>query len=362
MSLSFLAASPNRSKGCTRREHTYGSGIDHFSHGCRCIFPDKLTAASRPWDSSLHSSKAVIDTDTLMPKTAGAQEVLRAVLARLDRGERVVVATVMARHGSAPCTPGQKLALFQDGTALGTVGGGAVERAVLRSMAELHVAAAPLPRTETFRLGASLGMCCGGSGDMLLEPMSPAHHVLVVGAGHVGVFLAPLLATLGFSVTLCDAREAAADPARLGEDKLGGNPVAVLNAEHDDPIVRQSLPADLGRVAMLVMTHDHQLDQAVIEWAIGAGFGFVGGVGSRAKAAKTRTRLEAKGFSEKDIGRVRMPLGVDIGARTPGEIGVAIAAEIVAWRASMTGLVRHGSKIGEPVAQPSDVPDEPRAD
>lgn len=303
-------------------------------------------------NASVHSPLAVIDTSAVMPRTALAIEVLRAVLEKLDRGERVVVATVMARHGSAPCTPGQKLALFQNGSALGTVGGGAVERAVLRSMAELLAAPSPLPRTETFRLGPSLGMCCGGSGDMLLEPMIPAHHVLVVGAGHVGVFLSPLLASLGFSVTLCDARESAATPTRLPQGKPEGvpetNPIAVLCAEHDDPVVRQALPRDLSRVAMLVMTHDHQIDQAAIEWAIGAGFGFVGGVGSRAKAAKTRARLEAKGFSEMDVGRVRMPLGVDIGARSPAEIGVAIAAEIVAWRASMTGLVRSGSKIGEP--------------
>lgn len=301
----------------------------------------------------VHSSPAVIDTSAVMPRTALAHEVLRAVLAKLDRGERVVVATVMARHGSAPCTPGQKLALFQDGSALGTVGGGAVERAVLRSMAELLAAASPLPRTETFRLGASLGMCCGGSGDMLLEPMIPAHHVLVVGAGHVGIFLAPLLASLGFSVTVCDARESAATASRLPQSKSEGtsepNPIEMLCAEHDDPVVRQALPQNLTRVAALVMTHDHQIDQAAIEWAIAAGFGFVGGVGSRAKAAKTRARLEAKSFPEKEIGRIRMPLGVDIGARSPAEIGVAIAAEIVAWRASMTGLVRHGSKIGDPI-------------
>lgn len=292
-----------------------------------------------------------------MPRTAFAHEVLRATLERLDRGERVVVATVMSRHGSAPCTPGQKLALFQDGSALGTVGGGAVERAVLRSMAELLAAPWPLPRTETFRLGPSLGMCCGGSGDMLLEPMLPAHHVLVVGAGHVGVFLAPLLASLGFSVTLCDARESAADPARLSKSQSETNPIRVLCAEHDDPAVRQSFPQDLHRVAALVMTHDHQIDQAVIEWALREGFGFVGGVGSRAKAAKTRARLEAKSFPEMEMARVRMPLGVDIGARSPAEIGVAIAAEIVAWRASMTGLVRQGSKIGEPT-RTIDVTDE----
>jgi xanthine dehydrogenase accessory factor len=314
-------------------------------------------------DASVHSSLAVIDTSALMPRTAFANEVLRAALAKLDRGERVVVATVISRHGSAPCTPGQKLALFLDGSALGTVGGGAVERAVLRSMSELLAAPAPLPRTETFRLGASLGMCCGGSGDMLLEPMTPAFHVLVVGAGHVGVFLTPLLASLGFNVTLCDSRESAANPTRLPQNKPDGltetNLIEVLCAEHDDPLVRESLPRDLRRVAALVMTHDHQIDQAGVEWAIGAGFGFVGGVGSRAKAAKTRARLEAKGFSGTDVGRVRMPLGVDIGARSPAEIGVAIAAEIVAWRASMTGLVRHGSKIGEPVARALDASDEP---
>lgn len=197
---------------------------------------------------------------------------------------------------------------------------------------------------------------------MLLEPMIPAHHVLVVGAGHVGIFLAPLLASLGFAVTLCDARESAATASRLPQTKPEGaaetNPIELLCAEHDDPVVRQALPQNLTRVAALVMTHDHQIDQAAIEWAIGAGFGFVGGVGSRAKAAKTRARLEAKGFPEKEIGRVRMPLGVDIGARSPAEIGVAIAAEVVAWRASMTGLVRHGSKIGEPTPA-VDVADEP---
>jgi len=84
-----------------------------------------------------------------------------------------------------------------------------------------------------------------------------------------------------------------------------------------------------------VMTHDHQLDQKVVEWALAKGFGFVGGVGSRAKAARTRQRLEAKGVKEDDIARVRMPVGIDIGARSPAEIGVAIAGELIAFRAKL---------------------------
>jgi xanthine dehydrogenase accessory factor len=80
------------------------------------------------------------------------------------------------------------------------------------------------------------------------------------------------------------------------------------------------------------MTHDHALDQRAIEWALKAGFAFVGGVGSKAKAARTRDRLEAKGVPVADRERVRMPIGIDIGARVPDEIAVAIAGELVAWR------------------------------
>jgi xanthine dehydrogenase accessory factor len=276
----------------------------------------------------------------ILPRTALAPEVLRAALDALDRGARVMLASVVARHGSAPSTPGQKLVLLDDRTAVGTIGGGAVERVVIARMVEALHDPEATPRLETFRLGASLGMCCGGSVDILVEPIDPPISVLVVGAGHVGVFTAPLLAATGFRVTLCDGRESAADPARLltvpaAPAGAHGVAVRVLHAEHDDPEVLSGFPAGLDRAALLVMTHDHQLDQAVIEWALLRGFGFVGGVGSRAKAARTRGRLEAKGVAKADIERVRMPVGAKIGARSPAELGVAIASELVSWRASL---------------------------
>jgi xanthine dehydrogenase accessory factor len=279
-----------------------------------------------------------------LPTTALPHEVLRAALTALDQGRRVVLASVVARRGSAPSTPGQKLVLLDERTAIGTIGGGAVERVVLGAMQSALEDLSIGPKLETFRLGASLGMCCGGSVDILIEPLHPEEHALVIGAGHVGVFVAPLLASLGFSVTLCDTRENAADPARLApiaspppvsdeQRALAAPSVRVIHAEHDDPVVLRDFAPRLGRAAALVMTHDHQLDQAAIEWALCRGFGFVGGVGSRAKAARTRARLEAKGFSAEDMARVRMPVGADIGARSPAEIGVAIAAELIAWRA-----------------------------
>ncbi|XXY52440.1 XdhC family protein [Sorangium sp. So ce269] len=323
------------------------------------------------------------DLSQVIPRTASPHDVLRAALGALEAGRRVVLASVVARHGSAPSTPGQKLCLLDDLTAIGTIGGGAVERAALGMMGRALDELVTTPKLETFRLGPSLGMCCGGSVEILIEPMLPAEHVLVIGAGHVGAFAAPLLASLGFRVTLCDARAAAADPARVqlpaplagalpaplagalpaplagalpaplagalpaplagalpahdrAQEEPGpalGEQVRVVLADHDDPEVTAGMPRDLGEAAALVMTHDHGLDQAAIEWALARGFGYVGGVGSRAKAARTRARLEAKGVAERDVARVRMPVGVDIGARTPAEISVALAAELVAWRA-----------------------------
>jgi xanthine dehydrogenase accessory factor len=183
-------------------------------------------------------------------------------------------------------------------------------------------------------------MCCGGSADVLIEPMRPSLAVLVVGAGHVGLATARLLAESGFRVVLADARDAAAEQARIENVRAAG--VRVLTTDHDDPGVLAALCARPEEAALLVMTHDHQLDQAVVEWAIARRFSYVGGVGSRAKAERTKKRLEAKGVPQTDVARLRMPVGVDIGARRPVEIAIAIVAELIAFRSRREGAARRG--------------------
>ena len=159
---------------------------------------------------------------------------------------------------------------------------------------------------------------------MLLEPLCAARAVGIVGAGHVATALTPLLVGIGFAVTVCDEREAWADPARFPEARVVSGSHGALG----------ELVARDG--AVLVMTHDHALDQEAVEWALRAGYAFVGGVGSRAKALRTRARLDAKGFAPEHIARVRMPLGLSIGARSPQEIAVSIAGELIAWRRGHT--------------------------
>ncbi len=254
------------------------------------------------------------------PVATTTAALLHLVSERLLRGVRVAVATVIATRGSAPSTPGQKLLLAADGACAGTVGGGALERAVLREMMASLGGDDDAPTVRSFNLGASLGMCCGGGVDVLVEALATARPVGIVGAGHVATALAPLLARVGFAVTVVDEREGWADAARLPDARVVAASWTALSAH-----VRRD-------GAVIVMTHQHQLDQEAVEWALREGYAFVGGIGSRAKALKTRARLEAKGFAEADIARVRMPLGVSIGARSPDEIAVSIAAELIAWR------------------------------
>jgi xanthine dehydrogenase accessory factor len=273
-----------------------------------------------PFDSDDSTARASSSAGFARPTTATAAKVLQVAASCASAGIRGAMATVLERHGSAPGTPGQKLYLGEDGTCVGTVGGGAIERETLETLKAMIADPAAKHAIRAFKLGAELGMCCGGQVEMLVEPIDGVIPCLVVGGGHVASAVAPLLVKVGFAVTVVDAREGWGD-----EDRIPG--VRCVNGDVDDA-GKEIDP----RGVCLVMTHDHSLDQDAIEWALKRGFAFVGGVGSRAKAERTRQRLEAKGFSESERARVRMPLGVDIGARLPDEIAVSIAAEMVAWR------------------------------
>ncbi len=267
-----------------------------------------------------------VEREIVAPRPADALEVIDTAARKGREGIAGVMATVLAREGSAPATPGQKLYLATDGTCVGTVGGGAVEREVLQALTE---AARDLEHggdpeavfsTRDFALGPELGMCCGGRVVVAFEAVASLVPCLIVGGGHVATAVAPLLARVGFAVTVVDPREAWG-----AEGRIPG--VRSVLGDYDD--AGRDLPKS---AAVIVMTHDHALDQQAIEWALKRGFAFVGGIGSRAKAKRTRDRLEAKGFSAEDRDRVRMPIGVHVGARLPEEIAVAIAAEMVAWR------------------------------
>ena len=234
-----------------------------------------------------------------------------------------ILVTVIGRGGSSPATPGQKMYLADNGECLGTVGGGALEKLALDELIARVAQRDESVIMRTHKLTTELGMCCGGQVELLFEPIVATVPCLVVGAGHVARATVPLLVSLGFAVTVADVRDEWARAEAFPPS------AQVECAEWDDA------GRDLGRNGVvLVMTHDHGMDQRAVAWALAAGFAFVGGLGSRRKAHVMRERLRARGVSEEDVLRVRMPVGVEVGARLPAEIAVAIAAELVQWKRS----------------------------
>ncbi|MGD0525783.1 MAG: XdhC family protein [Polyangiaceae bacterium] len=264
---------------------------------------------------------AAEDALPLAPEPALPARVLQVAADRAGRGIGGAMATILERHGSAPSTPGQKLWVGADRSCVGTVGGGAVEREIVAALEAMAAAgSASVHAIRTFKLGAELGMCCGGQVTALLEPIAGLVPCLIVGGGHVATAVAPLLSRVGFAVTVVDARDAWGREGRIPG-------VQCVVGDYDE--VGAELPLS---AVFLVMTHDHALDQQAIEWGLRRGFAYVGGIGSRAKAQRTRDRLTAKGFPEADVARVKMPLGVSVGARLPDEIAASVAAELIGWR------------------------------
>ena len=250
------------------------------------------------------------------------REVAEALLEVLAGGGRGALATVVRTTGSTPQRPGARLLLRPDDTTIGTVGGGAIEHAVLEALREARQSgASQLLQRE---LGYDLGMCCGGRMEIFIEPIEGASRLWLFGAGHIALPTAALARTVGFEVTVVDEREE-------------------LNTEERFPACRRELreagellrDADLGdRDWLLIVTHDHRLDEELLERAVQRRPRFIGLVGSQRKTFRLIQRITAKlgGPDALALDRVFAPVGLDIGAVGPEEIAVSIVAELVALR------------------------------
>jgi xanthine dehydrogenase accessory factor len=234
-----------------------------------------------------------------------------------------VLATVVDAAGSTPQSPGAKLVLASDGQQVGTVGGGAFEARVLDEARTLLAGDAAATRLLTLNLTTELGMCCGGTMTVFLERVALPARLVVLGAGHIARPLVELAAKVGFATTVIDGREAWADAARFPAD------AQVVCDDPEAAVGELVLDAD---TAVVVVTHHHPLDQALVKALVGSRAGFFGLVGSEGKRNKFRMRLVAQGLDEAALARLRSPLGVRIGAVTPEEIALSIVAELVAWR------------------------------
>lgn len=259
-------------------------------------------------------------------------------LAEIAGGSQpAALCTVVGTRGSTPRKLGASMVVIADGSAFGavegTVGGGAVEHQARKEA--LEAIAETRPRSVELSLTAQLGMCCGGQMTLLIEPLRERPPCLLFGAGHVGQALARLAVDAGFDVVVADPRPSLVCPERF--------PAGVRltdDYENDD---LDALPFGPDAFVVIV-THDHQVDQRLSEAVLRRPTRYVALVGSQRKALLTRQRCLAKGIPQGRVDALRSPAGLDIGAETPEEIAVSIVAEMV--RVRRRGIA-HRAPLGE---------------
>ena len=255
------------------------------------------------------------------PGDAGAQDVWATLARWRAEARRFVLLTVVESRGFTPQKPGGRMLLGEAGETSGTIGGGAIEHDCLREAREL-LAKGSGTRTVRRQLTTELGMCCGGEMVVHLEVLEAQPRLVVFGAGHVARPLARLAAECGFAVTVVDAREEWLSAERF--------PTAARQVRDPEAFAREWEAAAEDYV--VITTHDHALDQKVVQVLLPRGLRYTGLIGSLAKQRKFALRLRARGASDADIARLRSPVGLAIGARTPEEIAVSIVAELVSVR------------------------------
>lgn len=231
--------------------------------------------------------------------------------------EACALVTVVKTTGSTPRAAGARMIVRHGGVSEGTIGGGRVEQEAIAIAGE--VLASGAPRFVEMKLTQELGMCCGGTVGLFIEALSVAPIFVIYGAGHVGRATAAAATAAGFRVHVVDERADQLTAARF--------PGMTLHAD----LEAQEIPLVEGAF-VLVTTHDHALDQRLVERVLKRPHRWLGLIGSRRKAEVTRQRLEAKAFSAEAIASLRCPVGVAIGAETPEEIAISIVGELVAVR------------------------------
>jgi xanthine dehydrogenase accessory factor len=248
--------------------------------------------------------------------------VLAAAADALARGDSVALVTVVRSQGSTPQRAGAKMLVWADGRTVGTIGGGCYENDAFWKARE--AIASGKQQLLHYELNDDFaqenGLICGGRMEVHIDPLAPSPRLFIIGAGHVGFYLAKLASDIGFQIHVVDDRDKFANTERF--------PGATLAVE--------AIPEWLHRAELpptsyvVVVTRGHQHDLDAMRALAARDLKYLGLIGSRAKVARIYDALLEEGMPPECLQRVHAPIGLEIGAVTPAEIAVSILAELIA--------------------------------
>jgi xanthine dehydrogenase accessory factor len=241
------------------------------------------------------------------------------------QGRRGAVATIVNVRGSIPSFKTAKMLVRDDGSIVGTIGGGCVEADVWQAARE--VMESEKPRTLTFDLNQDpkydTGLVCGGTLEVFVEPVLPPALLYVFGAGHVSINLCKVASNAGFELIVTDDRSSYSTKERFPAARE-------VHAMEFDEALGKFEPNEASYI--VIVTRGHRDDMRILRWAVQTRARYVGMIGSKRKVIEIAKTLQQEGVPAHLFERVHAPIGLDIGAVTPEEIAVAITAELIAIR------------------------------
>lgn len=255
--------------------------------------------------------------------------IYQEIQAALQRGERVAIASVVKTIGSAPCAVGSKMLIRADGTTSGSLAGPKTDALVvqqaLRAIRERHT------YTTHIHMDADQGEAvgsCGATLEVFFEVLRPEARLIIAGAGYVAQALARLAVQLDFRIVVVD------DRPELADSQTFGDKVQLIFGDIAQTI-RELEPDEATWI--VVVTRGHLLDKDALHAALETKTAYVGMIGSLGKVKQIFRDLLKEGISEERLAQVHAPIGLDLGAETPDEIALSIAAEMVMLRKKGSG-------------------------
>jgi len=263
-----------------------------------------------------------MNIDRLHPGYTTTDIALFEEIIQLSRkGSSSVLAIVVESSGSSPRKVSAKMLVRDDGSIMGTVGGGRLEQEVIA--AALITVKDGKPRIISFELTEQFGHVCGGSMLVYLEPNKVESRLVIIGAGHVGVALAALARFAGYHVTVIDERKEYASPALLPDAN------EIVAAPPAEALSRIDVNA---ATSIVIATPGFEQDFDAVRSALKTSAGYIALIGSKRKKGVLAETLAREGFGADEIARVIIPAGLAIKAETPQEIAVSIIAQLIGQR------------------------------
>ena len=244
-------------------------------------------------------------------------------------GQKCAIATIVEVRGSIPSYESAKILVREDGSMIGTIGGGCVEAEVWAAARE--VIETEKPKHLSFNLGQDAaydnGLICGGQLDVFVEPVLPLPRAFIFGAGHISKSLSKVATLAGFGTVVVDNRESFANRERFPEA------VEVHAVEYEELFPK--LPINETSY-IIIVTRGHRDDMRVLKLALGTPARYISMIGSKRKVINVIRELEKEGTPRAACERIHAPMGLDIGAISPEEIAISVAAEMIAVRRNAT--------------------------